>query len=92
MSEAGEWVNLLRTPEAKPTAKLQLSNGQRADPVHHVKVLEHTPRPLKKVGVKKSKRSEVQVLRSQVVSLEEEKRGLALSVGGGGRETRLLVS
>ena len=76
-----EWVTLLRTPEKKPTKpRLNSSSsdgggGWRAE---RVKVLENTPRT--KAGVKKSKRSEVQVLRSQVASLAREKRDLSLNV------------
>ena len=77
-----DWVNLLRTPEKKPTNP-RLAGSSDADGGRHadhanVRVLENTPQA--RAGVKKSKRSEVQVLRSQVASLVKEKRDLALSV------------
>lgn len=78
----GEWVHLLRTPEEKALkSRPRVSNGCGGR--RTVKVLENTPRPQGKVGVKKSKRPEVQVLRSQVASLVKEKRDLALTVGRG---------
>ena len=78
MNDVGQWVNLLRTPQPRSAAKSRLLDGEEAAQ-RHVKVLENTPQG--KVGVKKSKRSEVQVLRSQVASLVKEKRDLGLSVG-----------
>ena len=74
-----EWVNLLRTPEKKSSKpRLNSSDGGGSWRAERVRVLENTPQA--KVGVKKSKRSEVQVLRSQVASLAREKRDLALNV------------
>ena len=73
----GEWVNLLRTPEKPP--KSMGGGGGRQPTAATVRVLENTPQG--RVGVKKSKRSEVQVLRSQVAALVKEKRELALTVG-----------
>ena len=70
----GEWVSLLRTPEK--AVKLPPAGGHRPIPV--VRVLENTPQ--RWVGVKKGKRSEVQLLRTQVAALVKEKKELALSV------------
>ena len=70
----GEWVNLLRTPEERPS-KAHSYRGRQS-----VKVLENTPQ--EKVGVKKRRPSEVQVLRSQVAALVREKGDITLEVGG----------
>lgn len=73
MVDIGEWVNLLRTPEERPS-KSNSSRGRQS-----VKVLENTPQG--KVGVKKRRPSEVQVLRSQVAALVREKGDITLEVG-----------
>lgn len=73
MVDTGEWVNLLRTPEER----LSKSNSYRGR--QSVKVLETTPQG--KVGVKKRRPSEVQVLRSQVAALVKEKGDITLEVG-----------
>ena len=74
-----EWVNLLRTPETKgegETGKKRAAGERRREGT--VRVTENTP--LGKVGINKSKRSEVQVLRSQVCVLVREKQELSQSV------------
>ena len=83
----GEWVNLLRTPEKPP--KSMGGGGGRQPTAATVRVLENTPQG--RVGVKKSKRSEVQVLRSQVAALVKEKRELALTVGAERRSASRLT-
>lgn len=68
-------MNLLRTPERQPhwrrTVPERRGKGE-------VKVLENTPQG--RVGVKRGKRSEVQVLRSQLAVLAREKQELSVAV------------
>ena len=65
----------MRTPEWQPhwrrTVPERRGKGE-------VKVLENTPQG--RVGVKKGKRSEVQVLRSQLAVLAREKQELSVAV------------
>lgn len=78
--DSGEWVTLLTTPEERP-ARSRIANGGRGsshDAARALRILENTPRG--KVGVKKSKVSEVESLRGQVASLVKEKRDLSLRV------------
>lgn len=79
----GEWVNLLRTPEKQPSWRIA---GQERRGKGEVKVLENTPQG--RVGVKKGKRSEVQVLRSQLAVLAREKHELSVAVREGRRNER----
>ena len=67
-------MNLLRTPERQPNWR----TGQERRGKGEVKVLENTPQG--RVGVKKGKRSEVQVLRSQLAVLAREKQELSVAV------------
>ena len=77
--DSAEWVNLMKTPEERPAARSRrLANGTSQDAARALRVLENTPQG--KVGVKKSKISEVEVLRGQVTSLVKEKRDLSLRV------------
>ena len=77
--DSAEWVNLMKTPEERPAARSRrLANGTSQDAARALRVLENTPQG--KVGVKKSKTSEVEALRGQVTSLVKEKRDLSLRV------------
>lgn len=78
MEERKEWVNLLKTPEERP-AKPRLTNGGGSvQAARAIKISENTPKG--KVGVKKNKSSEADVLRSQVASLVKEKKELSRKV------------
>ena len=78
--DSAEWVNFMKTPEERPAARSRrLANGTSSqDAARALRVLENTPQG--KVGVKKSKTSEVEALRGQVASLVKEKRDLSLRV------------
>lgn len=79
--ETGNWVNLTRSPAREP--RLKNNHGSRSKSFESgdqgIKVHETTPRQ-GRVGVNKSRRTEVQVLRSQVASLAKEKQELAIGV------------
>ena len=81
-----EWVNLLRTPEngEEETGKRRAASERRRE--RTVRVSENTPVGGGKAGVNKSKRSELQVLRSQVCVLVREKQDLSQSVREEGGE------
>jgi hypothetical protein len=82
---SAEWVNFMKTPEERPAARSRrLANGTSSqDAARALRVLENTPQG--KVGVKKSKTSEVEALRGQVASLVKEKRDLSLRAAEGER-------